>query len=990
MALEKSGMRIEKVSDFIYEIPVTEKKGMQVPARIYSSPKLFNELDEGVFNQITNVATLSGIQEYAFCMPDGHWGYGFPIGGVAAFDRKEGIISPGGIGFDINCLSGNTKILHEFGYFKEISEFDEDWQQQSIKCLDVGKKLESTKIVRFIKTKPKNKVYKLKTETGKEIVVTAEHPVLTPIGMFESEKIYIDDLVAINSFEGIKFENPSEEILVSETDLKKIYPGSKKGFYQITKFLKEKNLLPLKMNNPNMPYLIKIMGFIQGNGNLGFLKKNPTATNISFYGKEEDLKLIKKDFEKLGFGLSLFSRHRKHSIQTSYDLIEFEAMKHSAHSSSSALGFLLKALGVVVGNKVEKEFEIPKWLFNSPLWMKRLFLAAFFGAELSSPKILTGHKFTFYFPTLSMNKRKELVLNARIFLNQIKKLLAEFEVESNLIVERKEFVNKHGKISIRLRLQVSETNENLIKFYSTIGFEYNLRKQFLGNLAVHYLKIKENVLNERNQSIEKTVSMYQSGMKLKQIVKEVGSGNINERFIARSLWQGRKTSPRIAFNFDSFNEFVKNRTIGLGEVGQSWDKIISKEEIQFNDFVYDFTVENSNHNFIANSIVSSNCGMRLLTTNLSFKEVQPKLHELVNELFERVPVGVGRKGFVKLSSKDFDELMVDGVKWCVEKSLAWQEDVKATESHGAIPLANSEKVSQKAKLRGIDQLGTLGSGNHYLEIQVVKKENIFDEEIAKAFGIFPEQIVVMLHCGSRGFGHQIASEYLDKFLSVMPSYGIKIPDPQLACAPFESKEGQDYFQAMACAANMAFANRQVIAHRIREVFSKVFHKSAEELEMNLVYDVAHNIAKLEKHKIKGQVKELIVHRKGATRSFPPAHEELWGKYNSFGQPVIIGGSMETGSYLLVGTESASQTFYSTAHGSGRTMSRVKAKKLVEGKKLQKEMERKGIFVKTVSYSGLAEEAGLAYKDINEVIEAVHEAGLSKKVVSFKPIGNIKG
>ena len=386
-----------------------------------------------------------------------------------------------------------------------------------------------------------------------------------------------------------------------------------------------------------------------------------------------------------------------------------------------------------------------------------------------------------------------------------------------------------------------------------------------------------------------------------------------------------------------------------------------------------------------------NCGMRLVTTNLTFKEVQPKLKELVDTLFKLVPAGVGAKGFVQVNKSQFKDVMEQGSKWCVENNYGWKEDLERTEGHGKIDWADSSKVSDKAISRGINQMGTLGSGNHYLEIQKVEEHNIVNKELAKKFGIFSNQIVVMLHCGSRGFGHQIATDYLQKFDEVMKKYNITIRDRELSCAPFNTKEGQDYYKGMACAANMAFSNRQVILHRIREGFSKVFSKSAEELEMNLVYDVAHNIVKLEEHKVDGKKKKLIVHRKGSTRAFPPGHEELNKLYKEIGQPVIIGGSMETGSFLLVGTKGAmDNTFGTTCHGSGRTMSRTQARHEVRGDKLQKDMEDRGIYVRTVSTSGLAEEAGVAYKDINEVVKTVELAGISKPVVGLKPIGNVKG
>ena len=294
--------------------------------------------------------------------------------------------------------------------------------------------------------------------------------------------------------------------------------------------------------------------------------------------------------------------------------------------------------------------------------------------------------------------------------------------------------------------------------------------------------------------------------------------------------------------------------------------------------------------------------------------------------------------------------------------------------------------------RGFKQIGTLGSGNHYLEIQVARRENIFDPDLAGAFGVVvPNQVAVMFHCGSRGFGHQVATDYLQLFLKVMEKkYGIRILDRELACAPLHSPEGQDYFAAMKCAINMSFANRQVILHRIREVFSEVFHKDPADLGLHQVYDVAHNTAKLENHTVDGEVRQLLVHRKGATRAFGPHHEALPEIFRETGQPVIIGGSMETGSYLLAGVEGGAETFFSTAHGSGRTMSRHQAKKKFQGRKLQQDMEARGIYVRTASFAGLAEEAGPAYKNIDDVVAATEEAGISRRVVRFVPVGNVKG
>ncbi len=387
-----------------------------------------------------------------------------------------------------------------------------------------------------------------------------------------------------------------------------------------------------------------------------------------------------------------------------------------------------------------------------------------------------------------------------------------------------------------------------------------------------------------------------------------------------------------------------------------------------------------------------NCGMRLVLTNLTVDEVKPHLRQLVDKLYTRVPAGVGSSGFVNMSHEEFRIMIEQGSRWCIDRGYGWEEDLERTEEGGTIAGADAGKVSNRAVDRGLRQIGTLGSGNHYLEIQVAQPENIFDQAAAHAFGItVPHQVVIMFHCGSRGFGHQVATDYLQLFLKVMErKYGIKIPDRELASAPFRSPEGQDYFAAMKCAINMSFANRQIIQHRIREVFSDVFHRDPADLGMHQVYDVAHNTAKLEKHRVDGREKLLLVHRKGATRAFGPGMEGIPERYRKVGQPVIIGGSMETGSYLLAGVESGSQTFYSTAHGSGRIMSRRQAKKQFHGRELERSMEEQGIYVRSVSYAGLAEEAGGAYKDIDEVVKATEAAGISKRVVRFTPIGNVKG
>lgn len=378
-----------------------------------------------------------------------------------------------------------------------------------------------------------------------------------------------------------------------------------------------------------------------------------------------------------------------------------------------------------------------------------------------------------------------------------------------------------------------------------------------------------------------------------------------------------------------------------------------------------------------------NCGTRLLLTDLTFNEIKPYLEKLADELNHAIPSGVGSTGKLKLNKEAMDQVLKEGAQKLVEKGYGEKEDVERCESYGILKGADPSKISEKAKMRGHDQLGTLGSGNHFLEIQKVTE--IFDEKIAKEFGLYLNQITLLIHTGSRGFGHQVCTDYVRIMNASLNKYKIKLPDRELACAPFKSPEGQSYFSAMACAANFAWANRQLITYLTRKVWQKILNRP-----IKVLYDVAHNIGKIEDHEIDGKMMKLIVHRKGATRAFPAGHPELPKVYQSVGQPVLIPGSMGTASYILVGTQEAKESFYSVCHGAGRTMSRAAAKRKIWGEELIREMAKRGIIVKCGSTAGLAEEAPEAYKDINHVINIVSGAGLAKKVAKVVPLAVIKG
>lgn len=384
-----------------------------------------------------------------------------------------------------------------------------------------------------------------------------------------------------------------------------------------------------------------------------------------------------------------------------------------------------------------------------------------------------------------------------------------------------------------------------------------------------------------------------------------------------------------------------------------------------------------------------NCGVRLLASDLDAATLEPYLNDLATALYAHCPSGVGEGGRYRLSDAELRAVLRDGARWCKDNDLATAEDLLHSEAGGRLPGADPDKVSQRARDRGRDQLGTLGAGNHFLEVDRVAA--IYDEEAAAAFGLHTDQVVVLIHCGSRGLGHQVCTDSVREFQKVLGRYRITLPDRELVCAPQNSPEGAGYVAAMQAAANFAFANRQVLAMLVRETFAMILAQSGLSPHLRQVYDVAHNIGKIETHEVGGQRMEVCVHRKGATRAFPPHHAEIPPDYREVGQPVLVPGSMGTASYVLAGTAGAmQQTFGSTCHGAGRTMSRTAAKKQVRGETLKQELNRRGIRIRAGSMAGLAEEAPLAYKQVEEVIRVVEGAGIARAVARLEPMAVIKG
>jgi tRNA-splicing ligase RtcB len=441
---------------------------------------------------------------------------------------------------------------------------------------------------------------------------------------------------------------------------------------------------------------------------------------------------------------------------------------------------------------------------------------------------------------------------------------------------------------------------------------------------------------------------------------------------------------------DSAPEQAANVTMLPGIVGKS----LAMPDIHWG---YGFPIGGVAATDAENGVVSPggvgfdiNCGCRLVRTNLHLDDLSAvKIQALIDAMFENVPSGLGSKAKIRLNRNELNDVLKFGAKWAVEHGYGWDEDIEFLEENGCLQYADLSKVSERAKQRGAPQLGSLGAGNHFLELQ--KVEEIFEPDAAKAFGIKNKgQVVVMIHTGSRGFGHQVCTDHLRVLESAVKKYNIWLPDRQLACAPVNSPEGQSYLKAMACAANFAWTNRQMIVHWVRESFERVLNTKAEDLDMKIIYDVCHNIAKLEEHEVDGKKKKVYVHRKGATRAFGPDKREVPLKYRDVGQPVLIPGDMGTESYLLRGTDASEETFSSTCHGAGRVMSRHEALRKWRGETVVKNLKERGIYVHPASWKVAAEEAPGAYKNVRNVVDITHGAGISKKVVKFTPLGVVKG
>jgi tRNA-splicing ligase RtcB len=952
---EFDGITLERVREHVWEMP--RQGDMRVPAHVLASEALLEEIGEDrTLQQLRNATHLPGITEHAICMPDGHQGYGFPVGGVGATDVETGCISPGSVGYDINCLSGDTRVRLAFGRHRPIRDLRRDFEEQEA-IVPTGDRPDPSGIRLFTEEADRT-VYEVETVTGDTIEATSDHPFSTPEGMRAVGAISPGDELYVDPFEGLPDEEPPEFVVLDEDDFEDENP-------QLRAVLRERDLLPLRSTDDAFHRLLKLVGFHTGDGSF-------SGGQTWFYGDPEDLERIREDITAVGFKPSrVCERDRSHEI----DGQSSERTEYSVKSGSNSLKQLLIRLGAPEGRKIDSSFTVPDYLDRLADWQVALYLSAFFGAELSAPKMVSATNFQA--PAVSHNRLVDHAAAGERFVSDLMRHLDDLGIETNALEEVERTETTSGE-TIRFRFGVSTGGQNLLRFLTRVGYRYNESKRRQAALAAQYLKRKERVISERARVAAEARALADGGAAISEI---------KDRFVERSVYEQRAGRPRPPADFPSFEEFceatdvrddltIPTEVTGVRELGTKT--------------VYDIGVEHDAHTFVADGFAVSNCGVRMVRTNLTYDDVAGKEEELVDELFDAIPSGLGGGGVVETDVDTVEQVLARGVDWAHEQGYAVADDLAHCEDEGHRPEADPDAISQKAKDRGRSQLGSLGSGNHFLEVQRVT--DVYRDDVAREFGLREEQVVVLIHCGSRGLGHQTCNDYLRRIESEHADLLAELPDRELAAAPAGSQLADDYYRAMCAAINFAWVNRQLITYGVRQVFERVFDADWESLGMELLYDVAHNIAKKEVHEVDGDERELYVHRKGATRAFPAGRPELPAAYRDVGQPVIIPGSMGAGSYVLRGGEaSLDLTFGSTAHGAGRLMSRTRAKKEFWGETVQDELrDRQHVYVKAQSGATVAEEAPGVYKDVDEVVRVSDELGIGDKVARTFPVCNIKG
>lgn len=978
---------LEKIDDVRWRVPKTG--AMHVDGIVYARDDLLPDLREDrCLEQVANVATLPGIVGHSFAMPDIHWGYGFPIGGVAAFDPEAGgVVTPGGIGFDINCLAGDTRVASSLGYTRPLRDLVEGQVRDPVTVFDLDRReFQAGAVAAGLARRPRRPVFEVETAAGRRVVATDDHPFLTPTGMRDLGALVVGDRVATHPFEGVPYEPPTGRVIVSRDQVREVAVrhGKGSGGNALEQALRRlDDLLPLTDDHPALPVLLKVAGYVLGDGTIF---TTGTRLKAVAYGAAEDLERMREDLRPWFRVSSVHTRPRDCAVRTRYGTSAFATTEHSL-DLGKRLALLLAAMGLPVGRRVDQDWLLPPWLEAAPRWQQRLFLAGFFGAELSAPTPVPEQGTCFQTPVLCQNKREAHVASGRRFLAQVGALAARFGVRPCTLSERDEYDAPDGITSIRLRLIFPSTADDLIALWGRIGFEYNASRARKAAGAVGYLRAKQAALGQRQATRERVLDLRrQHGWSAARIHAALGaSAPVNLRFVERAIYGRPDARVRIAERFPRLDEWLEEATFGLGDSGAVWDEVVAIRPRDDVDRVYDITVDHASHDFVANGVVVHNCGVRLLASDLQLGDVKPRLKELTRALFEAIPSGVGAtRPELRLDDAALSDVLARGLDWAVDEGYASEEDRAHVEEEGRIAGADPAAVSHRARQRGRDQLGTLGSGNHFAEVGVV--DEVHDEATAAAFGLRLGQVTLMIHSGSRGLGHQVCEDSLAAMLAAAATYDIPLVDRQLCCAPIDSPEARRYLAGMAAAANFAFANRQVMTHWARQVF-----KERLGARLRTVYDVCHNIAKFEEHPVDGQSRRLLLHRKGATRALPPGHPLVPAAYRAAGQPVIIPGDMGRYSFVLKGGARAEETFGSACHGAGRLLSRSEAKRRHGGGDVARRLEETlGVVVMGASRATVVEEVPEAYKDVAQVVDVVHLGGLAEKVARIRPIGVVKG
>jgi tRNA-splicing ligase RtcB len=941
---DAGAVTLEKIREHVWEIPQTG--GMRVPARVLASERLLEEIQQDkTLQQLKNTAHLPGVRKYAVCMPDGHQGYGFPVGGVAAIDAENGCISPGAVGYDINCHPFDTSVLLEFGRKRKIGELREEFEHERA-VVPADEPVASG--IRLFAESGSRQLYEVETAAGDTVRATEDHPFLTPAGMVELRALEPGDTVFTRQFEGLPDERPEEFTLLSESDFAD-------EDSQLVSSLKRNGLLPLESTDEAFSRLLKLVGFHTGSGTF-------RGDQTLFYAGPEDLEQIRGDVAALGFTASDISPHER-SHEAGGRLTERPA--HGLRVDAEGLKQLLVRLGAPAARD-ESDVTTPAYLGRLPDWQRALYLSALFGAATSTP---TTDRDSLPFPDLSQIRLAAAADADAQFVREAAGHLNGLGIET----DETDPSGADSPAAERLWLRIGTDPANLIRFLTTVGYRYSHERQKRAALAVHYLKLREETTPQREHTAETTAAVADGGTPA------------GEQFVGRSVSGSQERGPRPSqVHFEEFCEQTDVRndlTVG--------STVVSVEEAG-EEPVYDIGVAHDAHAFLADGFVVSNCGVRMLKTDLTYDELEGREAELVDKLFANVPSGLGGGGVYEGSTRDVEAILERGMDWAIEEGYAVESDLARCEDEGRRPEADASTVSKEAKDRGTNQIGSLGSGNHFLEVQRVT--DIYRENVAADFGLETDQIVVLVHCGSRGLGHQVCTDYLREIEQTHQGLLAQLPDKELAAAPAGSQLAEDYYTAMCAAINFAWVNRQLITHQTRQVFGQVFDRRPADLGMELLYDVAHNIAKREVHDVDGTDEELFVHRKGATRAFPAGRPEVPAAYRGVGQPVIIPGSMGAGSYVLRGGEqSMSETFGSTAHGAGRLMSRTQAKQEYWGEDVVDDLrEQDHVYVKAQSGATVAEEAPGVYKNVDEVVRVSDALGVGDRVARTFPVCNIKG